>query len=267
MKIDLHLHSDLSDGVFPPEEVVRIAADSGLDVISITDHDSIASYSRAAKAINGRRTKLIRGTELSSNVDGKEIHVLGYFKNDYTDAFREYIRQAQAERTDRITEAVQNLRKRGIPVDVDDVARVARGDSVGRAHLAQVLISGGHVADISGAFSQYLRYSMNIVPRTKMPPEQAIASICASGGIAVWAHPPMDIFDEVLPKLVEAGLRGIEVHNGRKEGVQSFYFERVAEDMDLFVTSGSDWHGFGRDEAPSELTYSSERLDRFLAQF
>jgi predicted metal-dependent phosphoesterase TrpH len=265
MVIDLHIHSSLSDGQFHPAEILEMADREGMDVISITDHDSIGSHDLLCGRPAPGRVKLIRGVEVSAAHGDTELHILGYFPGDVQPEFREFLARAQASRRDRLRAGVEELSRRGVDITYEAVAALARGESIGRAHLAQALVARWQVRNFGEAFDQYLRYDLGLMALTPTTVAEALAMIAASGGIPVWAHPELDVFDRHVEDFIRLGLRGVEVFNRRTDSMNAFYLERVAEDLDLFVTAGSDWHGHSG--KLSHVSCDAGKVRRFLDQF
>ncbi len=244
-RADLHLHTHFSDGTLSPQEVVAEAVGCGLACISITDHDTVDGIAGARAAAGPLGLEVIAGVELSSEHQGKDIHILGYcFDPDGSPLVRQ-LRAMQDERLARMTRMIAKLQALGIrDITLDDVAAMTRSDSVGRLHLAKLLVSRGHVRSIDAAFEKYLgEGAAAYFPKFKQSPFEAIQLIRDSGGVAVMAHPVITQKDELIPALAEAGLGGIEAHypNCSMETVNGYL--AAAEKYDLVVTGGSDAHG------------------------
>lgn len=281
MKIDLHLHTNCSDGVYSPAEVVRRAREAGLEIISLTDHDSCASYEylgtmegepvrrpdRTGAMKGENNIRVIQGMELSSNYEGNEIHILGYFRDGINRELEEFLATAQTDRHKRISIGIENLKKLGVELSYEELLRLSQSESIGRNHLARLLIEHGYVNSASEAFQEYLKYDLDIVPRTETPVKTVIAIINASGGIAIWAHPPFRLFDKYLTTFIGLGLQGVEAYNRKKSGNNSFYYHTVAEKFGLMITAGSDWHGFPHDTFLNETHYPAEILEKFINHF
>lgn len=264
MRIDLHLHSNVSDGLYSPEEVYQKAKAAGLNIMSLTDHDSCSGYGRLKKASLNEDIKVICGAELSSNYEDNEIHILAYFKEGISKELENFVYEAQINRDRRISEGLDNLRKIGIDLSHIDLMQLCHGDSIGRNHLAQLLVKRGYVDSPIQAFQNYLKYDLNIVPRTKTSVRDVIEIIKSSNGISVWAHPPFKLFDRYLPTFMEMGLNGVEAYNRKKPSNDSFYYHTVAEKFGLLVTAGSDWHGLRDENFLTEGNYPVEIMDKFI---
>jgi predicted metal-dependent phosphoesterase TrpH len=244
MRLDLHIHTTASDGVWSPA-AVALRAVGRLDVIALTDHDTVAGIDRARGAVAGLPLHVIPAVELSSTFRGRDIHVLGYFVDPAAPALLDHEARAMGARERRMEEMIGRLREQGIQVDMDAVLHAAgpeRG-SIGRPHLARVLVEHGHAQDVPDAFDRWIGdVHPAFVPITLLDPAGAVAVVRAAGGIAVWAHPPADLIDTLLPGLVRSGLRGLEVYRPRANSGRAASLERTARTAGLVVTGGSDWH-------------------------
>ena len=268
MRLDLHIHSTASDGAWSPAAVAERAV-GRLDVIAITDHDTIAGVDQARLAVAGMPLHVIPAVELSSTYRGRDIHVLGYFVDPAAPVLLEHAALAMGVRERRMEEMIRRLGEQGIHVAMESVLQAAgpeRG-SIGRPHLARVLVEAGHAESIPQAFDRWIGdVHSAFVPTSLVDPSEAIAVVRAAGGIAVWAHPPADLIDTLLPGLVRDGLRGIEVYRPRTAPEQAVRLERTARTAGLVVTGGSDWH---TPEAGSEIGdfhVTGEDLAHFLEE-
>ena len=268
MRLDLHIHTTASDGVWSPAAVASHAA-GRLDVIALTDHDTIAGIDPARRAVAGLPLHVIPAVELSSTFNGRDVHVLGYFVDPTTPALLEHEVRAMGARESRMEEMIGRLREQGVEVEMAAVLHAAgpeRG-SIGRPHLARVLVEEGHAQSVPDAFDRWIGDNHPaFVPTSLLDPEGAVAVVRAAGGIAVWAHPPADLIDALLPRLVQSGLRGLEVYRPRVDPGRAARLEQTARTAGLVVTGGSDWH---TPEAGSELGdfhVTGEELAAFLEE-
>jgi hypothetical protein len=268
MRLDLHIHTTASDGVWSPAAVTEHAV-GRLDVIAITDHDTVAGIDRAQRAAAGLPLHVIPAVELSSTFNGRDVHVLGYFVDPVAPALLDHETRAMGARERRMEEMIGRLREQGVMVDMDAVLHVAgpeRG-SIGRPHLARVLVEEGHAQNVPDAFNRWIGDGHpSFVPTALLDPVEAVAVVRAAGGIAVWAHPPSDLIDALLPGLVQGGLRGLEVYRPRVDPRRAARLERTARTAGLVVTGGSDWH---TPEAGSEIGdfhVTGDELDLFLKE-
>ena len=246
MKLDLHLHTDASDGALPPSELVARAAAAGLDVIAIADHDTTAGVAPATEAAAGLDIDIIPAIEVSATHRGRDIHVLGYFVDPDAPTLADHTDRARSRRDTRIREMIDRLEELGVPVDYDDVVAEAgpRAQALARPHLARVLWSQGHVGSVAEAFDRYIADDgPAYVAVHALDVAGAISTIHQAGGIAVWAHPPMPLLGGALQEFVDAGLDGIECYRPRVAPPELNRLLNKARQHDLLVTGGSDWHG------------------------
>jgi hypothetical protein len=263
MKIDLHLHTTFSDGIYTPEQVIKLSRDSGLEVISLTDHDTAGVYQHLDGAESGR-LKIIRGVEITANQDGNEMHILGYFKNGLSDRLTRFLNHTQAERISRIKEGLNNLRKHNVNLSYDELSEFNKGESVGRNHLANLLVARGYASSVKESFLLYLKDELNNIPRLLTPVKEVIEVIHQNGGLAVWAHPPRRFFEDFLPVFAGLGLDGIEAFNYRKTTAFGLHYSDTAVKYNLLVSAGSDWHGFEGEVFPDKVFYREEMTDKLV---
>lgn len=267
MRLDLHLHSNASDGECPPAEVVRRAADARLDVIALTDHDTAAGVDEARETAEGYPIHVIPGLEVSSTWKGHDIHVLGYFVDTDAPALRGHADHARRRRSERMREMISLLDDVGVAVSYDDVLSAAgeEVESLARPHLAQALVDRGHVATVREAFDRYISdQGPAFVPTRLQSPTEAAELIRKAGGLASWAHPPRDQLDELLPLLVDSGLEGIEVFRPNHAPYQVRELQDRARRFGLVATGGSDWHGPDRGRELGEFHVTSDEVGAFL---
>jgi 3',5'-nucleoside bisphosphate phosphatase len=245
MRLDLHMHTTASDGAWSPETVVQGAAAGGLDVISITDHDTTAAVARAQEAAGDLRIQVIPGIEVSSTHVGRDVHVLGYFVDPDGEAILAHAERAGSRREERMREMLAKLAAQGIEVSFEDVERAAGPDRVvlGRPHLAKALVEAGYAASVPETFRGLIGDDDEaFVPTHLLDPVGAVELILAGGGVPIWAHPPGDLVDGLLPTLKEAGLRGLEVYRPRRRRSEVLRYESICKSAGLLMTGGSDWH-------------------------
>jgi 3',5'-nucleoside bisphosphate phosphatase len=267
MRLDLHIHSTASDGAVSPGEVVRAAVRGGLDVIALTDHDTLAGFRPAAEAAEVLPIEVIPALEASSTLEGKELHFLGYFVDPDSPALCGHEDRAVRLRHQRIARMVHRLRADGVMVDFAAVLEQAgpEATSLGRPHLARALVSAGYAASVPDAFDRFIGDGHPaFLPTELQTPPEAIRMIAEAGGIPVWAHPPHDAVESLLPEFVRSGLRGLEVFRPRTPLALVQRLEALARRHRLLLTGGSDWHS---PEAGSELGdfhVSSDDIQPFL---
>ncbi|MFJ9416031.1 PHP domain-containing protein [Streptomyces sp. NPDC101227] len=250
MRIDLHAHSTASDGTDTPAELVRNAAAAGLDVVALTDHDTVGGYAGARAALPAGLT-LVTGAELSCRIDGVSLHMLAYlFDPDEP----ELARERELVRDDRVPRAqgmVAKLRDLGVPVTWERVAEIAGDGAVGRPHIATALVELGLIASVSDAFtSEWLgQDGRAYVEKHELDPFDAIRLVKAAGGVTVFAHPlavkrGTCVPESVIGELAAAGLDGIEVdHPEQADHATRARLRGLAADLGLLTTGSSDYHG------------------------
>ncbi len=248
MKADLHLHTTASDGRLEPNEVVHLAAKLGLDVIAITDHDTVDGVPPAlacAKAYPS--VKVIPGVEINTDVPSGEVHILGYFI-DYTDTeLAITLKRLRSSREERAQKMIAKLSSLGISIDWRRVHELAQGGSICRPHIAQALLERGYVNSEREAFDRYIGHNgPAYVERYKLLPVDAVRLIVGAQGLPVLAH-PSDIEDlkDLILELKVAGLVGIEVYYKDYGPEVTDRLLEVAERYNLIPTGGSDYHAFG----------------------
>ena len=245
-RIDLHIHSRASDGHLTPTAVVDAAVAGRLDVIALTDHDTVAGVREACDAARERPIRVIPGIEVSTRHHDAEIHVLGYFVDPESPALVRHGEAASGRRFDRARRMVGRLQELGVPLDFADVLREAGTDtaSIGRPHIARALLAGGHTRFYAEAFDRYLADGGSAFVVTEFPTvREAIDMIHGGGGLAVWAHPPLDLFDTEVRTFADWGLDGVECFRPNTPPAESLLFETAARALGLLRSGGSDWHG------------------------
>jgi 3',5'-nucleoside bisphosphate phosphatase len=244
---DFHLHSTCSDGILRPADLVKLAADNGVTVMSLSDHDSLEGIAEAQEACRLHGIKLIPGTEISTDIEGDEVHVLGHFMDPGDPKLQAFLSRARDGRYQRGEQIVARLNELGVEISFERVKEIAGDASIGRPHVAQALLERGYVATISDAFERYIgRNGPAYAERVKLEPEEAVRFIVEVGGIATFAHPQFTVTAAaVLPGLVEAGLTGIEVYYKDLAPDSPEFQQNLtwAKQYDLIPLGGTDYHG------------------------
>ena len=269
MRLDLHIHTNASDGAWSPEKVVQGAARGGLDVIAIADHDTTAAVA-AAQAVGGDHSiQVIPAIEVSSTVEGREVHVLGYFIDIEAPTLLAYTERAAHVRDDRMKEMIRRLEKDGVAVSFSEVEAAAGPDrvNIGRPHLARVLVDHGHASSVAGAFNSLIgdRHPA-FVATGLLDPMQAVSLILEAGGIPMWAHPPGDLVDSLLPRMLKAGLRGLEVYRPRYSRTDVLRFEGICRSSGLLMSGGSDWHSPDYGVALGDFHVTADEVENLLSE-
>ena len=269
-EVDLHLHTIASDGRLTPTQLVQLAASQGLRTISVSDHDTtdgLAEAMEAAKGFPGLR--VIPGIELSADVPGDEVHVLGYFIDPGDAELQSELARFREGRLGRAKAMVEKLGELGIHVEWERVQYFAGDGAVGRPHIALALVEAGYCKEPKDAFPEYLgRNGLAYVERVKLTPAQAVGMIQSAGGVAVLAHPAyMNDMEAGIANLAGAGLAGMEVHYAKYREDTIRQLARLAREYDLIPCGGSDYHGLGNSDEclPGENGPPMESVERLEA--
>ena len=250
-RVDLHIHSTVSDGKFSPEAVVGKAAALGLRIIALTDHDSVDGITEALEAARAfPRLRVIPGVEISTDLSEGEAHVLGYFIDYTSDELRAALERFRNSREKRAQGMIAKLGDMGIRIDWERVREIAGDGSIGRPHIAQVMLEKGYITSFNEAFSGYIEHGgPAYVEREKMTPVEAVALIARANGLPVLAH-PLTINDPetMIIELKAAGLVGIEAYYKDYSAEEIKVLVNLARKYGLITTGGSDYHGLDDDE-------------------
>jgi predicted metal-dependent phosphoesterase TrpH len=277
--IDLHSHTDCSDGTFTPEELVAEGVRVGLRALAITDHDTFAGYDAAAPHAAKAGLELICGIELSTRYQGGSVHLLGYFPVEPPSAeLRSWLQWILEMRRDRNVRLVKKLQSLGVAITLDEVEKVGR-TLTGRPHFARILVEKGYARDIQNAFDVYLDESaQGFVERQEVPMAEALERILASGGVPSLAHPVRvaknnwEKLADYVDDLTGMGMRAIEVYHSDHSPENMAYYGSLAERFNLGATGGSDFHGANKPQislgtgkknnlhVPDELAENLKRL-------
>jgi predicted metal-dependent phosphoesterase TrpH len=244
---DLHLHTTFSDGTYSPEELAAEARRFALVAVALTDHDTVEGCPRMKAACDSAQIEFIPATEITAEINGIELHMLGYFLDVENPVLLRQMNDFQKGRQERIREIVARLRKLQVPLEEADVFRLANCKSPGRPHVARALIQRKVCATLDEAFERFLKKNRpGWVPKEKVSASEALALIHEAGGLAVVAHPGLARTEEALPALLESGIDGIECFHTKHSPAASEYYVSVAEEHNLLITGGSDCHGMNK---------------------
>jgi predicted metal-dependent phosphoesterase TrpH len=245
--IDLHTHSIASDGALTPTDLVARAAERGVKIQALSDHDTLLGVAEAMAEGEHRGVRVIPATELNTESEWGDVHVLAYFVDPQDGAFEERLRWLRENRGRRIELMVEKLNALGYAVSIDRVREIARGGSLGRPHLAQALFEAGHIPTYDSAFNTLIsKDSPAYVPRVGLAPLEAVALARKHGGVPSLAHPGTVVdLERLLPQLVEAGLVGMECYYGAHTPAFTAQCLRLSARYGLVPTGGSDFHGRG----------------------
>ncbi|GAB2788037.1 PHP domain-containing protein [Streptomyces daliensis] len=249
MRIDLHTHSTASDGTDSPAELVRNARAAGLDVVALTDHDTVAGHAEAKAALPTGLT-LVTGAELSCRLDGISLHMLAYL---FDPEEPELARERELVRDDRVPRAqgmVEKLRGLGVPVTWERVAEIAGDGAVGRPHIATAMVEAGVIATVSDAFTEewIANDGRAYVDKHELDPFDALRLIKGAGGVAVFAHPLAAKRGQIVPEraiadMAAAGLDGVEADHMDHDPETRQRLHGLAADLGILATGSSDYHG------------------------
>ena len=251
VKVDLHLHTTHSDGTLTPRQLLQSCVDRGLKVVAITDHDSTEGLAEATEAGSEFGVKVISGIELSTDVPGSEIHMLGYFINPNDVQFQTILSNFREGRRNRAREMVKKLNAIGVSITWEHVSQIAGEAAVGRPHIAQAIVDKGYVAYKKEAFDRYLgRNGLAYVERPRLKPTEAISLLLDNGAAPVMAHPLYYEQDSsklrsTISELKEAGMVGIEVEYGEFSNIDRKLLASIADEFNLLHCGGSDYHASG----------------------
>jgi 3',5'-nucleoside bisphosphate phosphatase len=249
VRADLHNHSSVSDGTEPPAVVIRRAGEAGLDVVALTDHDTMAGQREAASALPHGLT-LLPGSELSCRLEGHSVHILAYLFDPDNDALAGEMAEIRESRLHRARAMVRKLNELGVPVSWEQVSEIAGGGVVGRPHIARAMIDAGVVSSIDEAFSpEWIGPGGRAhVSRYALDPAKAIRLVRTAGGVTVLAHPRgatrgWQIPDDVIADLAAMGLTGIEINHPQHNETERGRLTELASRLGLAASGGSDDHG------------------------
>ncbi|MCD6459642.1 PHP domain-containing protein [bacterium] len=246
--IDLHIHSTHSDGLLTPIEIIRKVAEHNLSAIAITDHDSISAYDEAAQEARRLNIELISGVELSCETEGRDIHILGYFVDGKNDAFIKFLEKMRYHRKKRIFKIAEKLNFIGIDFCAESLLKELKNASPGRLHVARKLLKDGKIKSIYEAFRCYIGENCPAyVKKFKLNINECIDLIHSIGGIAVMAHPGIYKMDHLIDIFKNYGLDGLEIFHSEHKSHQTKKYRKIAEENNLLVTGGSDYHGVQND--------------------
>lgn len=256
-RADLHMHSTYSDGTLTPPELLRRAKESGLSMISITDHDHVGALDEATGVAQELGIEVISGVELSATVGEQDIHILGYFFDHRNRDLLEHLAFFRNERLKRAERIVKRLNGLHVPLTLESVLEQAGSASVGRPHIANALVEEGLTDTYNEAFTRYLAYGKPAYEKKyQVSPQAAIELISSAGGVSFIAHPGNNIDDKVLLDLINAGVDGIEVIHPSHSPERVAHFQGIVSEYFLLASGGSDFHGGRRNDQDALGKYS-----------
>jgi predicted metal-dependent phosphoesterase TrpH len=261
--IDMHMHTTYSDGAYSTEELLIKAKSRGLNTISITDHDTVHSIVEAQEIGKKIGIEVIPGVELSTDIEDKEVHLLGYFIDIEHEELKKYLQFFREERVYRAKRMIAKLKNLGIDISMDDVMEVAKDSAIGRPHIAIALHNKGVVNEYYEAFHKYLRDNGPAYERKiHVSPQSALKLINDAGGLSFIAHPG-HLKESILMNLINAGVDGIEVIHPSHNDYQIKFYRGIVNQYCLLESGGSDFHGGakGDEDNLGKYVISEQRID------
>lgn len=247
--IDLHVHSTASDGTNTPTELVALAKEAGLSAFALTDHDTIQGLAEARRAAKTAGIELVPGIELSTDYNGSEVHILGYYLDEQNPEFLQKLNEFINSRDLRNEKMAVLLQKEGFDITMEELIKENPDSVITRAHFARYLVEHGMVKDRETVFSKYIGDDCRCyVPREKIDPFEAVRLIQLGGGVAFFAHPVLchmnfDRLKRFIRDLKDCGLTGIEAIYSANSSGDERNLKQIAKEYDLLISGGSDYHG------------------------
>ncbi|TFG66887.1 MAG: PHP domain-containing protein [Gemmatimonadales bacterium] len=244
--VDLHLHSDASDGTLNPTRVVQEVARRGAEGVSLTDHDTLVGNEEAGLEADRLGVAWLPGAEISATEAGRSVHLLAYGVREGTEALDTLLAEIREDRQHRAREIVSRFNELGVPVELEAVEREAKAGVPTRAHIARAIVASGLMPNVHSVFQQYLADNgPAYVEKREVLPSTVFSCVHESGGVVVLAHPGREYSDEQIVEWAAAGLDGIEIMHPKNHGSRRDELRAIAYRLDMLTTGGSDWHGPG----------------------
>jgi len=244
--------------------VARASADE-LDIIAIADHDAIGGIDEASKEARARGLTLIPAIEFSCNLEGRDVHIIGYLTDCHNHTLLKWVSDFQQARRQRLKKMVAILQSLRISIDLQEIEGDRQAESIGRPHVAQAMVRKGYVHTANEAYDRYLRKGAPaFVPKKMVLPWEVIDLINTCGGISVWTHPERKTFSSYIELLCSHGLHGVEAFNPKLKLVDTDRLLQATRKYHLLVTGGSDWHGLESDKPLGNFSIDSEEIKPFF---
>lgn len=244
-RVDLHTHTIASDGLLSPSRLIEYAYLKGLQAVAITDHDTTDGIDEGISAGKRYKVDVIPGIELNSQIDNQEIHILGYYIDKNSQQLQDVLskmRDSRKIRTEKMVDKLVELY--GFPISFDDILNQVQGETIGRPHIARMLVSKGLINNEKEAFEKYIGTDCPAyIGRYRITPTEAIELIKNAGGVSVLAHPGLLPDPGLMEKVLNLGIQGIEAYHSKHTQEQADYYSTVANSHGLVITGGSDCHG------------------------
>lgn len=247
--VDLHVHSNASDGTFSPSQVVELAKNAGLDAFALTDHDTTAGVPEALEKGRDLNIGVIPGIEVSSSFDGTEIHILGLFVNSDDPVLAAMLEKMRISRDRRNEKMLENLAADGISFTKEELCGDNPDTIITRAHIAHALVAKGICSGMDQAFKKYLQYGGRYCPQKEhLSPEEVVKTLISNGAFVALAHPFQYKFgdkktEELIAHMADLGMKGLEVYHSSNNKLESMKLQEMAVRHHLLPTGGSDFHG------------------------
>lgn len=247
--VDLHVHSNASDGTFSPSQVVELAKNAGLDAFALTDHDTTAGVPEALEKGRDLNIEAIPGIEVSSSFDGTEIHILGLFVNSDDPVLAAMLEKMRISRDRRNEKMLENLAADGISFTKEEICGDNPDTIITRAHIAHALVAKGICSGMDQAFKKYLQYGDRYCPQKEhLSPEEVVKTLISNGAFVALAHPFQYKFgdkktEELIAHMADLGMKGLEVYHSSNNKLESMKLQEMAVRHHLLPTGGSDFHG------------------------
>lgn len=247
--VDLHVHSNASDGTFSPSQVVELAKNAGLDAFALTDHDTTAGVPEALEKGRDLNIEVIPGIEVSSSFDGTEIHILGLFVNSDDPVLAAMLEKMRISRDRRNEKMLENLAADGISFTKEEICGDNPDTIITRAHIAHALVAKGICSGMDQAFKKYLQYGGHYCPQKEhLSPEEVVKTLISNGAFVALAHPFQYKFgdkktEELIAHMADLGMKGLEVYHSSNNKLESMKLQEMAVRHHLLPTGGSDFHG------------------------
>jgi predicted metal-dependent phosphoesterase TrpH len=250
-KADLHVHTNASDGLLSPKEVVQWAARKRIKAVAITDHDTVKGIDEAILESKGTEVEVVPGIEFSAEFNDEEIHILGYYLDYKAERLTKLLQEIHNSRHNRATEIIDKLNSIGVHITLEQVEAIADNGIIGRPHIARALIESGYIQNIKEAFDKYIgKGKAAYVDRYKITCKEAIDLIKDLGGVSVLAHPGLLRDTSIISSIFGMGLNGIEVYHTKHTAETITKMLCIAHARKLIITGGSDCHGMLTNNEP-----------------
>lgn len=265
-KIDLHIHTNCSDGIYSTEEVLTRAHKNGYTSISITDHDTTEAYDTAFTLAAEKNIELIPGVEISSEYKKRDIHILAYNFDLQNKRMKKLLHKIYKGRFVRARRIIKKLENHGLNINIDEIKKVAgERNLIGRPHIARVLMEKGYFSHPQEIFDKYLGDDGKaFVPKLTYKTGKIIQKIQQAGGVAVLAHPHLIKDDNIVKDIIEMGIDGLEVFYYKCTQTEKQRYNKIALENKLIRTGGSDFHGFMADDALKDFTAPASVLQELI---